>query len=89
MSKIIKRISIFLVFGFLLTLTSSCEDMEWGTITPTIAQKVSGLSVALNGDDAVLTWTNPSNVSGIVVIHTDGVAKLKMRQQHLAMVLLM
>lgn len=53
MSKIIKRISMFLVFGFLLTLTSSCEDMDWGAITPTIAQKVSGLSVALKGDDAV------------------------------------
>ncbi len=77
MNKIIKRISIFLVFGILLTLTSSCDDIDWGGITPTIAQKVSGLSVTLKGDDAVLTWTNPSNVSGIVVIHTDGVANVE------------
>ena len=77
MIKIIKRISMFLVFGILLTLTSSCEDIEWGATTPTIAQKVSGLSIALNGDDAVLTWTNPSNVSGIVIIHTDGVANIE------------
>lgn len=77
MIKIIKRISMFLVFGILLTLTSSCDDIEWGGITPTIAQKVSGLSVALNGDNAVLTWTNPSNVSSIVVIHNDGVANIE------------
>lgn len=77
MIKIIKRIVMFLVFGFLLTLPSSCEELELSAITPTIAQKVSGLSVTLNGDDAVLTWTNPSNVSGIVVVHTDGVTNIE------------
>ncbi|WP_179008694.1 DUF4960 domain-containing protein [Winogradskyella forsetii] len=77
MIKIIKRIAMFLVFGFLLTLTSSCEDLELDPINPTIAQKVSGLSVDLNGDDAVLTWTNPSNVSSIVVSHTDGIENIQ------------
>lgn len=77
MNKIIKRISVFLVFSILLTLNSSCEDLELNQITSTIAQKVSGLSVTLKGDDAVLTWANPSNVSGIVVIHTDGVTNIE------------
>ena len=77
MIKIIKRVSMFLTFGFLLTLTSSCEDLELNPITPTIAQKVNGLSVDLNGDDAVLTWTNPPNASSIVVVHTDGVANIQ------------
>ena len=77
MIKIFKRISMFLAFGFLLTLTYSCEDVELSAITPTISQKVSALSVALNGDDAVLTWTNPSNASSIVVAHTNGVANIE------------
>jgi len=77
MIKIINRISMFLAFGFLLTLTSSCEDLELNPITPTIAQKVSGLSVALIGDDAVLTWTNPSNVSSVFFLHTDGTATVE------------
>lgn len=77
MIKIFKRISMFLAFGFLLTLTYSCEDVALSEITPTISQKVSALSVALNGDDAVLTWTNPSNASSIVVAHTNGVAKIE------------
>ena len=77
MNKIIKRISMIFAFYFLLTITSSCEDLDLSAITPTIAQKVSGLKVELKGDDAVLTWTNPSNVSSIVVLHTDGTSTIE------------
>ena len=77
MIKIIKRISMFLALGFLVTLASSCEDVALNSITPTISQKVDGLTVALNGDDAVLTWTNPSNVSSIYFLHTDGTSSIE------------
>ena len=76
MNQIIKRISVLFTFYFLLTVTSSCENFELATITPTIAQKVSGLKVELKGDDAVLTWTNPSNVSSIVILHSDGTSSV-------------
>ena len=38
MNKIIKRISMFFAFYFLLMLTSSCEDLALNEITPTIAE---------------------------------------------------
>ena len=77
MNQIIKRISMFCTFFFLLTITSSCEDFEFASITPTIAQKVTGLKVELKGDDAVLTWANPANVKGIVILHTDGTGEVE------------
>jgi hypothetical protein len=77
MNQIIKRISMFCTFFFLLTITSSCEDFEFASITPTIAQKVSGLKVELKGDDAVLTWTNPANVKSIVILHSNGTSTVE------------
>ena len=77
MNQIFKRISMFFTFYFLLSIVSSCENLELASITPTIAQKVSGLSVVLKGDDAVLTWTNPSNVSSIVILHSDGTSTVE------------
>lgn len=77
MNQIIKRVSMFFTFYFLLSIASSCENFELASITPTIAQKVSGLKVELKGDDAVLTWTNPANVKSIEILHSDGTSTVE------------
>lgn len=77
MNQIIKRISMFFTFYFLLSIVSSCDNLELASITPTIAQKVSGLKVELKGDDAVLTWSNPANVKSIVILHSDGTSTVE------------
>lgn len=77
MIQFIKSVLNFFVLVFFIAFVSSCSDDNLSSITPTIAQKVQNLEVELIGDNAVLSWTNPSNVNAIVVNHTNGIANIQ------------